>query len=200
MRMGELPSVSGALLIDGGRAAVPEGTIIGLDEETERRPILRPVSPDGTFVFDAVPPGRYRPILAGSDPAPHLRGVTVDGVRSKDGAFEIAGPAKLEVAATLAGGAVSGVAVRGGEPVPGVLVELAPENSPNPYDYMVFETDSDGSFEFQRVPPGNYVLFAVEQFDDFEYANPEAVRPHLASGKAIRVEGDGKVNARLEVK
>lgn len=75
----------------------------------------------------------------------------------------------------------------GGKPVAGVLAVLAPKNdSKDPDDYRGFQTDSDGSFDYQNVRAGDYVLFAVERVD-LEYANPAAVRPYLASGKPVRI-------------
>jgi hypothetical protein len=50
------------------------------------------------------------------------------------------------------------------------------------------------------VPPGDYVLIVVEDWNDFEYASPAAVRPYLETGRAIKVEGAAGQKVRMELK
>jgi hypothetical protein len=89
--------------------------------------------------------------------------------------------------------------MNGDTPVPGVLAVLAPlAPSKDPYEYRGFQTDSDGSFDYQYVRAGDYVLFAVDRLD-FEYATPEAVFPYLASGKAVRIDPHSISNEHVAV-
>jgi hypothetical protein len=79
------------------------------------------------------------------------------------------------------------------------LVLLLPaRGSPDPCGYHAYETDSDGSFEFTEVPPGDYVLFAVDNLE-FEYANPQVVRPYIAAGKRISVKAQTGESVRVEL-
>ena len=59
-------------------------------------------------------------------------------------------------------------------------------DSNDPDDYRGFQTDSDGSFDYQNVRAGEYILFAVERLD-LEYGNPSVVRRYLASGQRVRI-------------
>ena len=81
---------------------------------------------------------------------------------------------------------------------PGALVVLAPVKG-SEADSRVFQTESDGSFEYKAVRPGEYVLFAMEPGSDLEYANPAAIRPYLEAGTPIRVEPEGSYTVRLEL-
>ena len=113
---------------------------------------------------------------------------------------EIAGNAKLELLGLVRGATVAGTVARHGKPVEGALALLAPgKESANPLDYRGFQTDSDGGFEFQGLPAGEFVLIVLEQWADFEYANPAAVRPYLETGRAVRVEAGQNQTIRLEL-
>ena len=69
----------------------------------------------------------------------------------------------------------------------GVLVVLAPAvGVRNQIRYRGFQTDSDGTFDFQNVPSGDYLLFAVED-TELEYAHPTAVFPFLARAKDAKI-------------
>jgi hypothetical protein len=130
----------------------------------------------------------------------HLRGVTLDGAAVTKEMFEIARPAELELTAGLTGGEIRGEVVRDGKPVEGVLALLAPRmESSNPLDYRGFQTDSDGSFEWTALPPGDYILIVKEDWFQLEYANPAAVRPLLTSGRAVRVMGTESQKIRVEL-
>jgi hypothetical protein len=122
-----------------------------------------------------------------------LRRVAVDGVPSSDLSVQVTKATRLELTAVSEAGVVSGYVRSDGAVQPAVLVVLVPqEESSNPYEYLAFQTDSDGSFKFTGVLAGDYVVFAVRYFADFEYANPAAVRPFLARGTPVHVE-DGQV-------
>lgn len=193
------PVVSGRLKMADG-TAIPEGAYVELENEVERIHTRRAVERDGTFEFPAIPPGSYRPLVGTSSKMLHLRGVTLDGAAVTKEMFEIARPAELELTAGLTGGEIRGEVVRDGKPVEGVLALLAPRmESSNPLDYRGFQTDSDGSFEWTALPPGDYILIVKEDWFQLEYANPAAVRPLLTSGRAVRVMGTESQKIRVEL-
>jgi hypothetical protein len=67
--------------------------------------------------------------------------------------------------------------MRGEKPVEGVLVVLAPSSGAHDQvRHRGFQTDSDGSFDFQNVPAEDYLLFAVED-TGLEYITPGIHRP-----------------------
>jgi hypothetical protein len=161
----------------------------------------RELASEGRFDIGPMPPGFYRLFLMDSSRLPvPIRRLLVDGAPAKSQLIEVTKSVRLDVTATLEGGGVSGYVYRGDTPVPGALAVLAPrEASDSPFDYRGFQTDSDASFEFLNLPPGDYVLIAVEDLEGFEYANPAVVRPRLASGKPVRVEKGKNQTIRLEL-
>jgi hypothetical protein len=129
-----------------------------------------------------------------------LRSVTLDGVQAKEEMVEIAANAKLELLGLVHGSTVSGTVMRHGEPVAGALALLAPrQESANPLEYRGFQTDSDGSFEYEGLAAGEYVLIVLEDWFDFEYANPAAVRPYLETGREVRLESGQNQKIRVEL-
>src|SRR4029078_10262425 len=109
---------------------------------------------------------------------------------------------RLELLGLLRGGRAAGLVVRDGKPVEGALALLAPKKeSVNPLDYRAFQTDSDGTFEFDGLPAAEYVLIVREDWGDFEYGNPAAGRPYLESGRPLKVDGTSAVDRiRVELK
>jgi hypothetical protein len=197
----EAPKVTGKLWIEDAKA-VPQGTFLELENETEGVHNRRAVEPDGSFHFDSIPPGKYRTFVALPGKNVHLRSVTVDGALAVEEMFEIMKDTRLELLGLLRGGRAAGVLVRDGKPVEGALALLAPKKeSVNPLDYRAFQTDSDGTFEFDGLPAGEYVLIVREDWGDFEYGNPAAVRPYLESGRPLKVDGTSAVDRiRVELK
>jgi 5-hydroxyisourate hydrolase-like protein (transthyretin family) len=194
------PVVAGKLWLEDV-SAIPDGTYIELENEVENIHTRRPVAKDGTFQFEAMPPGQYRPLVGSPRKMIPLRSVTLDGALAKEEMVEIAADAKLELLGLVHGSAVSGTVTRLGDPLAGALALLAPRReSANPLDYRGFQTDSDGSFEFEGLAAGDYVLIVLEDWFDFEYANPAAVRPHLETGRAVHLESGQSQKIRLELK
>ncbi len=77
---------------------------------------------------------------------------------------------------------------------------LAPRNgSTNSADYLSYQTESDGSFRFTAVRPGDYILFGTTDWK-MEFANPEANRKYVTAGQAVHVEPNRSVEVQLVLK
>jgi hypothetical protein len=170
--------------------AVPRsGVYVKIVNEATGHSFGEPIAPDGSFSFNYLGASRFRPVLYGEGGF-FISELTADGVPLRKGVVDLAGNpvVHLNILASNETGRVKGFAMNGGGPAPAVLVVLAPRApSDNPYDYLGYQTESDGSFDYEHVPPGDYLLFAVDRLD-LEYANPGALRPYLDSATALRVE------------
>ena len=173
---------------------------IRLVAESNGAAIARQVDASGVFSFDNVRLGRQRVQMTGADGF-FASQITAEGAEL-DGPFVDIVPGasvQLSIVASDEIGTLKGFVMDGDKPVAGVLAVLAPKSdSKDPGDYRGFQTDSDGSFDYQNVRAGDYVLFAVERVD-LEYANPAAVRPYLASGKPVTIPAHASIveNASL---
>lgn len=56
-----------------------------------------------------------------------------------------------------------------------------------------------GEFSFTGIPPGDYMLFAVEEVDNLEYANPDTMRPYLSRATQITLSAGQKGNASISL-
>jgi hypothetical protein len=195
LQMQAAPSVSGKM----GNSKPSSPLSVRLVAEDTPTSYTQPVDAKGSFSFKNVAAGRYRPILV-SAAGWFISQITAKGGPFENGVLTVADGAsvELEIVAANEVGVVKGFVVNGETPLAGMLAVLAREGSKNPLEFHGFETDSDGSFEWANVPAGNYVLFAVNRLD-FEYANPEAVEPYLASGKRITVAARSIVSERIAV-
>jgi hypothetical protein len=144
---------------------------------------------ESNFSWPEVPVARTRLSLSGEDGF-FVAQFSVEGATVKDGVIDIVDGATVHVnlVASNETGGIKGLVLNGDKPLPAVMVVLAPAEAPaNPERYFGFQTDSDGSFDYSTVPPGDYVLFASDNLE-LEYANPQVVRPYLAKGKRVRIE------------
>jgi hypothetical protein len=200
LTMAPAASVSGKVIFKDPDHRPRRPAYIRLVAESNGAAIARQVDASGVFSFDNVRLGRQRVQMTGADGF-FASQITAEGAEV-DGPFVdiVAGATvQLNIAASDEIGTLKGFVMDGGKPVAGVLAVLAPKNdSKDPGDYRGFQTDSDGSFDYQNVRAGDYVLFAVERVD-LEYASPAAVRPYLTSGKPVRIPAHAAIieNASL---
>ncbi|HEY0757849.1 MAG TPA: carboxypeptidase regulatory-like domain-containing protein [Acidisarcina sp.] len=184
-----LAEVSGKLaMADGGK--IPGRVMVRLRSREVRFPNGAPVAEDGSFTLHAVPPGSYE-LMAGSQSGSALAvahmsasGATVDGH------MLVVGNEPVLVAATLVQGSsnITGVAKRNKKPAAGVMVLLIPKDSAA--DRMLYrrdQSDSDGSFLLPRVIPGDYVLVAIQDGWDLDWARPGVIAHYLPGGLPVRV-------------
>lgn len=196
----EAPSLTGTLVLDGG-GSLPPGLGVLLYDDEAGRTMASPVGADGKFAFPAAPPQRCQVSLTRADDI-YLKSWSAEGARRDGELLDIAEGAtvRLKLLAAKGAGSIHGTVEHAGHPFAGGLVVLAPAAGSNGPDVSrAFQSDSDGSYYFRGVPPGDYALFAVPNGAEFEYANPAAVRPHVGSAEKIRVAPGGTYTKRLEL-
>jgi 5-hydroxyisourate hydrolase-like protein (transthyretin family) len=181
-----MASVSGKLL-DAGGGASPSGCMIELISERGEARSSGPVEADGRFQIRAVPPGEYEVQVAAGGfrwavTQLQVKGVTVDGPVLKVGSD----PIELTVVATRAAGSVSGFVTRNGKPASGVFLLLVPANpDAGRFTWQPNQSDSDGSFTFENVIPGEYTVVAIEQGWTLDWRDRSVIAPYLAGGAKV---------------
>jgi hypothetical protein len=167
---------------------------MALVDEATGEAIQAAVEPDGAFQFSGIE-GRFRPYVYGSARM-FIEEMSAEGAPLKDGVLELAGNAgvHLKILVGEEAGRLKGFAMSGDTPVPEVLVVLTPRSGC--FEPLGFQTESDGSFDYETVPAGDYLLFAVDKLD-FEYANPEVIRPYLSKAAAVHIPADGVIEQRI---
>jgi hypothetical protein len=192
-------AVSAKLRVVNGDADLAKKAVLLLHAEGEMQAQARMPDPDGKVTFPGMAAGRYR-LFLGEAPELYVKSVSAQGAKFANGFVDIpeSGPVQLDIVASGDGGRVHGTVQANGKPLVSALVVLAPRvDSENSADYCAFQSESDGSFEFAGVQPGDYVLFAATDWL-IEYGNPAAIRKYLAAGRAIKVEPKQTIEAKLE--
>jgi hypothetical protein len=80
-----------------------------------------------------------------------------------------------------------------------VSVVLVPEVRRRSELYRATTTDVAGQFHFDRVPPGDYKIFAWEEVQDGAWYDPEFLRTVENRGTPVRILEGGTETPRVEV-
>ena len=170
--------------LKGVLGVVIRGTVSGSTGSTA-------VKSDGSFTLPNVESGRFLISISGG-------GVFATRMDARNGVFregllEVPVEATVNLSITVSNqvGGVRGYIRDGHRPVEGVLALLVPrsesgEKPENGMKSLAFQTESDGSFDFQSVPAGSYSFFATED-TEIEYSRPEVLAPYLSAAKSIEV-------------
>ena len=108
-------------------------------------------------------------------------------------------PVKLEITISKGQGQITGVALRDGQPLAGVMIVAVPSDPV--HNQVLFrrdQSDSDGTFTLPNVVPGNYTVLAIENGWDLQWLKPEVLKPYLAQGEAVQVQQNGKYELKLK--
>jgi hypothetical protein len=85
---------------------------------------------------------------------------------------------------------LNGIVQRGGAPVSGVFLALAPTDLKEMASLVQLnQSDSDGSFNFTHIPPGDYTVMAIEEGWKLDWMLPESIAPFLPGGVKVTLTG-----------
>jgi hypothetical protein len=191
------PDVTAKVRVVDGDASLLKKAMLRLYRYGDPGYNMRPLDPDGTARFPAQAADRY--VIDLRSEQLYIRSVSARNARVVDGQVELpeTGAVDLEIVAGGDGAMVKGKVRANGKPARAVLVVLAPrKESGNPSDYSGYQSESDGSFSFPGVRPGEYVLFATTDWQ-LEFASPAAIRPYLAAGKLVKAEANKTVEVEI---
>ncbi|MBV8629851.1 MAG: carboxypeptidase regulatory-like domain-containing protein [Silvibacterium sp.] len=198
-----MADVSGKMVMDSGDK-LPERLNISLRSSDGRFGGSDRVNDDGTFAIQGVPPGSYEIWVNAPDKSLAITHLTASGAPADGNTVKI-GTASVVLNAGLVQGSatLTGFATRDGKPASGVMILLVPRNPAA--DRELFrrdQSDSDGSFQLNRVVPGQYTLVAIEDGWTLDWARPEVIAHYLPKGTKIIVPAQAKdypVKDRIEV-
>jgi hypothetical protein len=83
---------------------------------------------------------------------------------------------------------IEGFARKDGKGLAGAMIVLLPRN-PALWKALTRrdQSDSDGSFALQNVPPGEYTVVAIEDGWPIDWTSPEAMARYLPAGSSVTV-------------
>jgi len=192
------PSVTAKVRLVDGDAKLLSGATFFLHADGGYQTHARAVGPGGTLTIPGMAAGTYKLMLATR--GLYIKSVTSANTRVVDGIVDVpeTGEVKLDIVLSGDGGRVAGKARADGKPLAPARVVLAPRvDSANFNDYRSYQTESDGSFTYTAVKPGDYILFVTTDWR-LEFGNPAAIRKYLATGRPIHVEPKGSIDLQVE--
>ncbi len=195
--LASLPAVSGKLLVAGG-ANLPTAATIVLSTRGADQVGFSRIQPNGSFSMPNIPPGEYEVALRNSPGMEitqlRINGASVGGTTLTVGSASI----NLSVVASPTAGPLMGSVERSGKPSSGIFVLLVPADLHAPRAaWRANQSDSDGSFVFDRVIPGEYTVIAIEQGWNIDWRRRDVIAPYLARGEPFTMQPGSR---RVELK
>lgn len=153
----------------------------------------------GEAEFRDLPPGLLRFSVSG-------KGLYLDELIGAegpllDGRFELAQtPLLLQARVKRDVAKLRGIVRQDARAAAGVLVAIVPvEKRGDTQRYRSYQTNSDGSYEFENLPPGEYGLIVSENMR-LEYADPKLLTGLLEKATRVSIGGKAEVVLDLEAK
>jgi len=202
LAMSPLPAISGRVSFEGNNAD-RTGLRINFRRTAAASfwPAVPPavVQPDGTFTVQGLIDGDYivtvnfpdalQDAFLKSVSAPNL-----EAVGNRIRVSSIAGaPSAMEVRLATNGGRLSGSTIAAsGEKLSNVTVLLAPLDAERRDLFRSDITDSTGNYRFDRLPPGDYKLYAWEDVEPDIWFNPSFAARLQDAGEPVRITENGR--------
>ena len=191
--------VRGKIIVEGSSIATwPQITLTPI--EGLNYPDFAAIGDDGRFAVNGLEPAPYVVNIAAMTPPWFIKTVRFNGHELHGDPIDLSGSsASLEVVISdRASSVISGVVTDSDAPVgPGITIfavrNAAP--SPTPLRLPMARTDQNGHFSLSRVPPGDYVLVAVDAAG-FPIFPPEVLD---RLGKSVSVGDGDSVTADLRL-
>jgi len=161
------------------------------------------ISSEGKFSFagSGLPAGLYEvefPAQSGLRVSSlEASGATVSGRTIEIPAGQ---PVNIVVHAPEANCSLSGFALKNGKPVAGAMILLVPQDPGHDMSlYKRNQSDSDGSFSMPSIFPGRYILLAIENGWDLEWADPKVMFQYLPAGHPFELKPGASLTLNAKV-
>jgi hypothetical protein len=183
-----LADVSGKIAMAGGENP-PSALVFMLLPHQGQDQTAVPIEPDGSFHMRSVHPGTYEVAVFAQGYPMTTTQLIANGAALKSHQLTIASePVTLTAVAAESNATVNGFAALDGKPASGIFLELVPKNpAAGRAAVGVNQSDSDGSFNFLHILPGEYTLVAIQEGWTLDWADPGAMAPYLAKGLKVVV-------------
>lgn len=194
-------AVRGRAEIRGPRAGVRGELFVLLRDPLSGFNSVGAIAPDGSFRLPAVAPGRYQLVIGGTGDV-HVRELAVEGAMFEKGFVEIAAGGEVVVKAVLdtVTFPVPGVVTQAGRGVVGAFAVLVPAEAPDSVMRMrMDQTDSDGTFLWRNLAPGEYLAFATLEGEEHDFADHEVRAKHLEGAVRLKIGPEMETPVRLNL-
>lgn len=113
--------------------------------------------------------------------------LSAKGAQLRGSSLTVSGESvQLNIVVRQSNATLNGIVRRSGTPAAGVFVLLVPTDAQQTGDRaMPNQSDSDGTFNFYTVPPGNYAIVAIEEGWKLDWARADTIKPFLTHGQEV---------------
>jgi len=197
-----IPTIRGVVRREGGLNLQPQAFVRLWNSRTHDL-LDAMINPDGQFSFDpdSLVPGNYS-VFVVSGLNSIIGSLSATGAQVTGQSIQITGakPIQLDIALCPNLSTINGTARRNGQPFPGAMIVLVPENPEvNLPLFRRDQSDSDGTFTLRDVLPGRYKIVAIENGWDLQWANPAFLKPRLAHAESAEVQPNKTYQVQVNV-
>jgi protocatechuate 3,4-dioxygenase beta subunit len=153
----------------------------------------------GRFRFDAVAPGEYTISATSGDKSLPVLAISTSAARQAGNLITIRErPPQITVILSEADTRVDGFAIKDGKGFAGAMMVLLPRNTAQ-WKALTRrdQTNSDGSFSFNDVAPGEYTAISIEDGWPLDWTSPAVMDRYLPGGTNVSVTMNSAKVVRL---
>jgi len=207
-------SISGRIVIEGaipitaptaGPNTLPrqQSLVVRLDPQTAgAAQASAAMMPDGTFTLPNVMPGDYRVILSaplGSVP----KSILYDGKDAQSDGLHVGGSSTgmLEIVVSANAGRLEGNVSTDRQKVANATVVLMPAFALRRQTnlYRTVQTNAEGHFTIENIPPGSYKVFAWDDVENNAWFDTEFMRNFESRGKEITIREGARETMEIPI-
>jgi hypothetical protein len=182
---------------DTGQLAFPSNLEINSGDLRQRRQ-PRTLASDRVI---QVPAGRYEVTLFGK-PDIYLTGITAQSAEVTGRIVKVhAGDSRMTLHVATGHATLRGVTTFADKPSVGAMVLLVPASLGDPTGIAMLRRDqsnTDGSFDFEEVIPGQYILVAIDNGWQINWNDPSTLRSYLMHGVPVDMPSSANVKQNIE--
>jgi 5-hydroxyisourate hydrolase-like protein (transthyretin family) len=153
----------------------------------------------GRFRFDSIAPGEYTVSATGGDKGLPVLAIGTSAARQAGNLITIRERTpEITVILSEADTRVDGFAIKDGKGFAGAMMVLLPKNTAQ-WKALTRrdQTNSDGSFSFNDVAPGEYTALAIEDGWPLDWSSPAVMARYLPGGTNVTVTVNSTQVVRL---
>lgn len=184
--------------VDGGKfPAAVQLMAVAKDSGETLRPLPKKAgAPPDEWEIDGLRTAEYSFTVRQGAKEYYVEKVVVDGKALPGNAVGMSagGTKAVTLVAGAASGAIEGVAKKDGRPAAGAMVVLVSvEADARSQHNWRQQSDLDGRFSVEKLPPGRYLAVAIEDGWELDWQRTEALARYLPGAVPVAVGGNGPV-------
>jgi hypothetical protein len=198
-QVGGLANVAGRVIFPAGEAIPAQARVMFFSDNGPGTFAL--LQKDGTFSSASLQEGTYKVMVNTSESDEYVKGISATGAKVSGRGITVAasGDVQMSIIIGRGQGEVSGVAKLDDKAAAGMMVLLTPASGQDlEEDSRIDQSDSDGTFSLHAIPPGKYLLVAIEDGWDLEWTNAGALKPYLEKAQPLQISANDQLNVAVE--